>query len=448
MVAAMATGCGGGGNSGSSAPPITVTPPTGGTGGQPTPPAQTAVTFSVVALGAMPGSVVIDSNNDLVFGSGDAVTSTSLAGEFGQGIAVARPSIALGIVPATAANALQALGVDRTSGFVFALMRAPAGATVVSPLSSLVAAHGNVAAVRGALGLASGSGAIAATIDPLHFNPATGLASSDPAIARDAARLTAINLRLLAVAAFTKKTNGDPVEMTVGLDDGSKALAELIAGGATIDLADKALVLQLLRKTPYASAAPEQLDAMAGVLARYFAAVPERIGDEASARAWMLAFRFGAFAEMRILAAQWPNPAATRIAALGAADFAALAERFRTAPAPQVGELTAVPDYLELGPDSVVPYSVTLSTCTNQPRLPVCNDYTLALGTASDNQLVVATPGEPDKVELFRPEGGPLTVRRRFGSSFTGLTWFDYTARNTAGATASGRVWVRVRDGA
>ena len=285
-VLALVSSCGGGGGD-NQPPPVTV-PSTPAPTPTPTPPPSSAARFLVVAAGAMPAQVRIDSNNNGLFGdAGDALTTTNHAGEFGQGIAAGKPAQSVGTVPATPLYRMEATGLDSVSGFVFSGMRAPAGATILSPLTTLILAQGSETAVRSALGLAGGTDGLAASNNLLTFDPVSGLRSTDLAMAQDAARITSLNVQLMALAAIAKDTNGDPVDMNVSMVEGSRYLAELINANGTVRLSDKNLLLEVLKKSRYQfGTTGEQLDAMATLLAKYFALVPPRLASEQDARAW------------------------------------------------------------------------------------------------------------------------------------------------------------------
>ena len=444
---ALLAGCGGG-DGDSAPPPVTVTPPTGGTPTPtPTPPGPLPARFLVAAAGAMPSVVWLDADGDGIFGSErDILANTSLGGEFGQGIPPLKAQPASGTLPSAPLYPMQARGVDAVSGLVFSGMSAPAGATVISPLSSLVFALGNEAGVRSALGLDSGAEALSPSLGLLTFDPVAGRRSADPAVVRDAARITSLNLQLLAVAAFAKDTNGDPVDTGVSLVDGSRYLAEVIRATGSARLSDRAVIRQILDRTRYRfGSPPDQLDAMASLLAKYFAVLPARIDDERTARGWALAFRFLVLAEMKTLSSQWPNPAAARIAALTGAEIEAAARFYAAAPAPMLGELVAVPDYRELHSETNLPFQIVAGGCGAQLQQPSCNDYEMHGGFGYAKRIISVAAGEPGTIEVFVDAAGETVTVRRLGA-YVGTTWFTYTAVLPGGASATGRTYVRVKD--
>src|SRR6478609_2922536 len=134
-LAGFLVGCGGDTDTGSSSPTPAPSPSPA-----PTPsPTPTAARFSVVAVGPVASRVDLDTSGDGIVGNvQDSMTPTTMDGEFGQNVLVsAQPPIS-GQVPAEPTLRMEAWGVDTTSGFAYINMMAPAGATVISPLSALI----------------------------------------------------------------------------------------------------------------------------------------------------------------------------------------------------------------------------------------------------------------------------------------------------------------------
>ncbi|MET0180561.1 MAG: hypothetical protein ABW194_08790 [Novosphingobium sp.] len=438
--ALLLQGCGGGGgSSGGPAPTPGVTPaPAPAPAPAPTP----AAAFSAVAIGPFVTAVTLDTSGDGLFVGGDAATRTTLAGLFGVGVSTATN----GTLP-TVANVRLAtsFGLDATTGLVFSGMTAPAGATVVSPLTSLIDAGASEQAVRAALSLDVGSDALRADTGLLRFDPAANLASSDARTVEDAARITSINLQLLALAAVAKDTNGDPVDFAVPLAESSRYLAQVIAATGNGRLSDPAVVRAILDRSRQAVGAPsDQLAALSSLLARYFAAVPRRISSASVARGWAYAFRFYVFPEFKRLASQWPNPEAARIGAISDTDIAAAAVTFANAPAPLLTNFVAVPDYRELTAQTLPSYTMTLAGCDSLlTRAPVCNDLTLVLGTGLSARVVSVGNFDPAKVAVSLSADGTVVVSR--SGNYIGPASFTYVSRSQAGEESTGTVYLTVR---
>jgi hypothetical protein len=139
--------------------------------------------------------VNFDSDGTGVFGdAGDALSSTAIDGRIGRSISGLAPAINRGTIPASATVRMEASGLDATTALYFSQMRAPAGATVISPLTALIDAAGSESNVRNALGLDSGANALRGSISLTTFNPALGLSSSDADARHNAMQLTSTTL--------------------------------------------------------------------------------------------------------------------------------------------------------------------------------------------------------------------------------------------------------------
>jgi hypothetical protein len=434
-LAVLVASCGGGSGGGSG----------GGAGGStpapgPAPAPSPAARYSVVGIGAVLARVDIDTNGNGVFAdAADTVTSTSATGEFGRDVPVMAHAGNTGTVPSSPTARMQASGVDAWTGFWLPAMSAPVGATVISPLTTLIAAQGSEARVRAALGLDTGPDALRAQTALLTFDPVANLAHSDPAIAADAARLTSLNIQLFALASILKDTTGDRVDRPAPFDRSSQYLAEVIST-RDAPLTDSAVIRELLMKSRYRFGDPAQISAMAELVAQYMKAIPARVSYESEAREWALGFRFYVFPEFQLLASQWPPAPPTRV--IRAGDIYTVLSIFRGAGRPTVGAFMAAPDYVELSPFSAVPYQTVLVGCDNATALPSCNDSELFLGWGVSSVVDSATALAPDFVTATLV-GGALTINR--GRSFTGMSAIAYTSRSRQGGTTTGTLYVRVR---
>ena len=445
MVAVLAVLASCGGESGSGGPVVTLPTPTPTPVPTPTP-TPTAVTFSVVAVGGAVAVVSFDTNGTGVAGdAGDAASATTLGGEFGRNAGVPADRIT-GTIPATANVAMLASVIqDPVTGLPFGSMAAPAGATVISPISSLVAAHGDVSAVRASLGLDDGIDAVRSATNVLSFNPAQNLTSGDAAVAQDAARLTSANLQLLVMAILLKNTNGDPEDVGAPLDFSSRYLAELIRDGTGARLTDRAVVLAALRKSAYRNLGETNLGRMADYVSGYFRAMPRLIRTETEARAWMHAFQFKVLADIRAADFLQSHPVMP-----GEAEIRSAASAFMDAPKPAMTSFYTRTDYRELTGNSIEAqnYRATLDGCLSQYRLPTCNDVIDYSGMEIvDNQpvarITAVNAHDTALLSVLLRADGRVDLARV--GTFTGLTWFSYTAQIANGATATGRVYVRVR---
>jgi hypothetical protein len=439
MSLALAS-CGGG-----EAPSSPVTNPT--TPPTPTPapiPPPSATTFSVVGVGAAVGSVDFyppDSANP----SGGS--STTPAGEFGRNTAVPANRI-YGEVPVNpTVRLVTGLARDTVTGFQVSMMAAPAGATVISPLSAVIAAHGFQSSVRAALDMGTGPDSIQNSLDVLAFNPAQNLRNSNAGIAHDAARLTSINLQLLALASLLKDSTGDPVEVGGNVERSSQYLAELIRETGSVRLQEKSVILALLKKSARKSHGEQNLDRIAALASSYFSTVPTLIDDSDIARAWFYAFQFDILAEIKSTRIQKFSRDLTDPAVIRQSFAYFLASQ----PPIVFGDFFALPDYRELGSDLVTSrnYRMTMNGCVDLAPLPDCNDVIdptkfAPSGGRPTTKVVSVSPIDTHILSATVNSDGTIDIARV--NNFLGITYFNYTIRLSNGLESSSRVYVRITE--
>ncbi|CAN5237003.1 hypothetical protein BH11PSE5_BH11PSE5_27060 [soil metagenome] len=401
-------------------------------------------------MGPLLARISFDANGNGTFGDGgDAQSSTAIDGRFGRSISVLSPATHIGTIPASPTVRMEATGIDASTALFFAQMRAPAGATVISPLTALIDAAGSEANVRSALGLDTGANALRGSIGLTTFNPVLGLVSSDVDARHNAMQLTRLNLQLLAMAAVLKDTNGDPIDFNVTLLDSSRYMAQQIAATGRLNLTDPAAIRALFDRSRYQfGSPPAQLDAMAGLMARYNAAVPTDLANTDTVRGWAWGFRFDIMVDFRTLASSWPNSNAPRIAAIDAAQIRQIAAGFAALQAPVPAPFMAVPDYAEV----LVPEDSTiLAGCDNASRrYPSCNDVVPFTFEIATRTLVSATSSEPfslavDLSTTAVPVEPDFLRLRRLGTTFRGPVQVRYTSRLANGQTSEGYIFVRVK---
>ena len=433
LAGCLVVGCGGDGSS---------PPSTGSGGGSPTPSPTPSATYSIAVTGPLIARVVFDSDQNGAFAtSGDAVSGTDLDGRLGGGIATLEPQINSGKIPASAGVRIEASGVDTLTGLVFTQMRAPAGATVVSPLTALIDAAGSETAVRTALGLQDGSGTLRGNVNLATFNPASNLNSSDADVRYNAGRLMALNLQLAALARILQNTNGDPVDYPVTFIDGSEIMAQQIAETGQLDFTDPATIKALLKRSRYQYGTPDaQLDAMAALAATYNAAVPTDLVSDENVRGWAWAFRFSVMPDFKILSQSWPSAAAGRIAAIDATQLGQDAAYFASVPGPTPGAYMAVTDYHEYPSPPVL--RETIDGCAGRAVLPSCNDLSFLVPSYGDDRLISVESLRPGAIA---PSMESNLLRYRRPGPYYGIVAIKYTSQSDRGELADGIAFVRVR---
>lgn len=425
---AILASCGGGGSS-PSAPPA---------GQQPNPSPSTP-TSSVVAVGSVPSKITYEVNGSFNGGTANT-TKTDLDGDFIRG-------------PANASSRMLALGVDKATGLVFGTIIAPAGATVLSPLSTVIAAHGNADTVVAALGLTTGPNALQAGRDVLNFNPVEAANNRDRLIANDAARLRSINVQLLALAAIGTDTSGDPEDAGVVLSPASNYLAKTIQRTGSASLTDQRVISDFLAQTQNSEAVRRYGNVVPEMLVEYFSTVPDRISTDEEAKAWVYAFRFSVLPDFKHLTSFSPNPAIESIAAVTSDDLINVVSYFRTSPVPQIMDYVAVPNYYELtdvsnggvnkGGFTGDPYSLESRDCQTQQYLPYCNNFLLFSGNDQKGTVEAISDVPQDKIRVILDSNGYVFVTR--AGEYTRLTSFRYSTRSSEGILSEGIAFVRVR---
>jgi len=399
----------------------------------------------------MLGRVSFDANTNGTFGeAADALSSTAIDGRFGRSVSTLAPEIHSGTIPTSATFRMEATGLDATTALFFSQMRAPAGATVISPLTALIDAVGSEANVRRALGLDTGANALRGSIGLTTFNPALNLNSSDADTRHNAMQLTRLNLQLLAMAAVLKDTNGDPVDFPVTLLDSSGYMAQQISATGQLNLTDPSTLRALFDRSRYRfGSPPERLDALASLMARYNAAVPTDLASANAVRGWAWGFRFNIMVEFQTLASAWPNRNAERIAAIDTAQMRAIAASFAALEAPVAAPFMAVPDYAEV----LVPDDATILTGCDSAmrRYPTCNDLSPFTFERATRTVLNATTSEPNwlVVDLSATEVPiqPDFMRlRRLFTTFRGPVQVRYTSQLANGQTSQGYLFVRVKE--
>lgn len=420
------SGCGGGGGEGSG-PSNPTSGPTGTT--------PSTVRFTASGVGPLAGTIFIDSNGDGTIQQGEGVTTTNLFGEFGQGIAGLLPPG--GTAPAAATVRFEAFGPDTADGFIVSALRTPAGATVISPVTTIIDLVGDQASVRRAFGLSTAGMAIRDGTDLLRFDAAQKLNDADPTTASEAARVTAVNFRILASALLLSRFQGSPVDVGSGTgDEGVRYLAEVIKETGSADMTNKETILRALRKGnglyPYSA---EQLDVAAETFAEFMSTVPTSFPDLATAFRYELAFRFYALAKIKTVFAGYPSTDIASVRALTVDDMRGAVALFADTPRPVVGNsFYALPDYQEIRGTSLIPLAALTRNDVSAPPFGIGDFPKEVIGVSVD-------PKFNGRIAALLSSDG---VRVDTATGFLGYVYFDYRIRS-GGQESTARVHVFVR---
>lgn len=425
----LLSACGGGGGGTVSGPSSGGSAGSGGSSGA-------ATIFQVSGTGPLVTLLYFDSNANRVMDDGWAYSD----GNGAVGRTVVGLATGTATPPSTANVGLLASGVDATTGFFVSGLSAPQGATVVSPVTTIIDLTGDAALVRRGFGLASGSGAIRDATDLLHFASGQNLGSADSAVAQDAARITAVNFRIIALMRLLTRYQGDAVDSGSGVSpDGGQYIAKTLKDTGSADFTSADFVQATLQQSNdqyFLNRKPEQLQVAAELFAKFMRIVPTSLSSQRDLNAYHLAFRFFVLARIKNIFQSWPvNDEVAPARALTEADLRAVVARFADAPAPAVGARAyALPDYVELR-----------GKTTLAPELLLRNDATgFPYGVGSANKTITA-------VRLDARFAGMVAVRLNDSgivleptAGYAGDVYFDYTAQS-GGVETSSRVYVRIR---
>lgn len=403
--------------------------------------APTGVTYSVMALGPIVGTFWVDNNKDgNIPTAGDSSGMSSIDGKFGP--SATNPTA---IFPDTYSLAAGGNGVDLIGGYNHVGFKAPAGASIISPLTTVIAAHGFESSIRQTLD--AGSDGIRPTTSVLQFNPLDNLNNPDTAAAKDAARILALNLQILALGQTLSDFTGDPPAAGADVGLAARYIAAQIRDGKGGPLTDRTVLLDLLRRSARINSGDANLSRVADYLETYFRAMPTHISSLSEARAWLNVFRFAVFSEFISpfgRNGQSTGPTSTDLQSL----FAILREE----PLPTPGRFLPQTDYYELTSHPIADqnYRSVSSNCTSSDnRLPTCNDLIDFYAPPEDStgkpvvKFTNPRPANPAILSVVANADGTLELRRI--GTFIGYTWFTYTAQAPSGATATGRAYVRIR---
>lgn len=411
-----------------------------GDDGSPTPvattPEPTATTFAAGGAGPLVGSIRFDTNDNGIVDADEPVAYTDrggLAGRTVTGLAASG-----GTLPATATTRMIAVGADSATGFIAASLSAPKGATVISPITTIIDKVGDQSLVRRATGLSLAGTAIRDATDLLAFPAAQRLGNADVAVAADAARITAVNLRLLALMQLVSRFQGDPVDVGSGTGpEGAEWIAAVIRETGSADFKNPDFVQRVLAKGGvYIPYRPEQTALAADIFARFMRTMPDTITDAPTAYRYTIAWRFFALAAIKRVFAAYPSAEADRVRLLTNADLEAAPSRFADTPRPVVdGQPYALPDYREIRGTTTISAISLLANDTGRFPYGVSPGGKTLTGVSIDPRFV-------SQVTLSQSTQGDITVTPADG--FSGLVWFNYSAR-AEGVETNQRVYVAIR---
>jgi hypothetical protein len=333
---------------------------------------------------------------------------------------------------------MSASGFDNYTGHFYSGLTAPAGATVISPITSLIDAVGSEATVRAALGLNDGSLAIDPNVNLLTFDAPRELQNATTSVAHDARIVTALNLMILNLGIIGTYP-ATAIDNRVEVDDIVSVLASVIekSGSARFDQETTyaAILAQLER---FSFIQDRSFPAASGILRDYWNFVMPQIVDETSLYRSASLFRYY-LASVAIHAAdEFYSPVKQSVSL---AELQTMMAYTAEVPQPNVASgFYALPDYMDLSFNSLL-----LKDCTTRPAHPKCNDYNRpdgSQGVGPDTLTVtdVSVPQSGNLISVQLNVDGSILIERK--PMALGLVYFNYVVKNAEGKTSTSRYYI------
>lgn len=449
----LTTSCGGGSGGGAG----TVVAPSPSPAPTPTP-TPAATRFQVEGAGPTiaeirfyPGGVVVSGGPDY------SAFGTDRNGVFYRGLPI--PSqINFPYSPSPfvddGSNAIAAFGVDKASGLPLFQMTAPAGSTVVSPLTTLIYATGDQALTKRALQLDSQGFALGDPSRDLRtFSWVREIGTVNAGDMADARRIRAANIRLhaflYAVEQFRAGPNY-PFFYTTRSGPDVPALAAVLKANPAIRLYTDAGAEAVLRGLPRYQSNPggyrdDVIAAAAHLITIYAVAIGPIAADDDVAASYMLGIQGYLLRALWELTYANTAGAAARVQAMGVSDIYPAVAPFAEHPALSQNKLFPVPDFFFVAPGgtATIPFydpfsNGSVSLASNDMTWFVQPDgYPLSL-------VGVTVPSRFEPSIAVTPQtGGALRIQAKAG--FSGVAWFDYEVRTPGGISASSRAYIIVK---
>jgi hypothetical protein len=352
-------------------------------------------------------------------------------------------------------NAIAAFGIDKTSGLLLSQMTAPAGSTVISPLTTLIYATGDQSLTKRALQLDSGSFALGDQDRDLRtFSWVRANAGGNALDVADARRIRAANIRLHALLYAIQQFGYGPgystFYYTTFFAPDVPVLAEILKANPTVRLYTQAGAETVLRALPPNPSnrnkyRDDVIAAAAHLMTLYSVAIGPVEADEDVAASYMLGVQGYLLRVLWELSSANTAEAAARVQAMAMSDIYTAVAPFAEHPVLSSNKLFPEPDFFFVAPGGVAtipfydPFSNgSVSLASNDVTWFVQPDgYPLSL-------VGVTIPSRFEPAIAVTPQtGGGLVIQAKAG--FSGVAWFDYEVRTPGGISASSRAYVIVK---
>lgn len=355
--------------------------------------------------------------------------------------------VSVGFIPdyERALYRLSATGVDRGSRLLVSAT-APAGATVVSPLTSLVDSAGSQTVVRSALQMNAGAYTLPVLTDLTNTS----------GVQTDSGPLAAANVRalMLSQAVYVVGRGAGALDyIPFNLASREAQIGAFIRANPTVLLYTEAGAAQLLRANGDRSVDDAAYQAIAHLVAVYAEASQAVQADLGQGTRYMLGLQ-GFFLYWAAQVRTVPSASAT-VQGFTAATVAAAVGTFADYPAfTATGTLFAGPDFDFLAPGASGARERwdRSRNGSGQIRTPgyAENDFTLNPDTLSFDTvytrggLVSVTVPPANAAQISATANGATIVYRAL-PGFVGVTYFDYTISDDRGQQATARFYIVVR---
>jgi len=455
IIFGLTTACGGGGGGGGSGSVVAPAPtPTPSPSPTPTP---AATRFQIEGAGPVIGEVRFYPRGVVVSGGSDySAFGTDRNGVFYRGLfsPINFPYSPIPFVD-DGSNAILAFGIDKTSGLTLSQMTAPAGATVISPLTTLIYGTGDQSLTKRALQLDSGGFALGDRDRDLRtFSWVRAVASADAMEVADARRIRAANIRLTAFLYAIQQFGYGPgystFSYTTLFGTDAPVLAEILKAQPTLRIYTEAGAEAVLRALPRNPSNPgkyrdDVIAAAAHLITLYSVAIGPIEADDDVAASYMLGIQGYLLRALWDLSSANTAEAATRVQAIGISEVYAAVAPFAEHPALSSNSLFPEPDFFFVAPGgtATIPFydpnsngSVSLAS-NDMTWFVESNKYPLSL-------VGVTVPSRFEPAIAVTPQtGGALVIQAKAG--FNGVAWFDYEVKTPGGISASSRAYVIVK---
>lgn len=444
------TGCGGGegsgatsGGSSSPTPASTATPPS------PTP--SPSPTISALSLSPMLARIYFYPNGYPTWDNMSFIVFSDRQGQYPSASPLFS-KVEGPVSPEYANFEKSSYGVDPATN-ILSSFRGSATATVISPVTHMLAIRNDQLALKDQLGLTVGTGTGFAIDRNLEtFNPVSALSSADANTKADGERLLARQLRLTAMACAVAHL-GRGVSQVRYLDCNFDAVANHLANYPRATAFDESSISMLLTRNAGGTAFPAAvISATSRVITRYLSMIPDRV----SSRAELIRYQMAAAGYLVPLVSEISldssTAAASRADAITPDDMRAATARYGEALTyPTDARYFPAPDFYRLTQSGTFVVRAAFSggntgsdgpfTYNDAHLEPADGTYLLPRGlqTLISIEVPAANAGE---IRAVLNADGSVTMTSL--GTFTGVTYFDYVTRHEKGDTARGRVYVWV----